>query len=1044
MGDCRLNAVLSDKDEMRVRVYFSKTSLGVCSGLMALALGCVGVARAQEAAGGAGAGAEPLSTSELEIGSPRSLPERPAWVPGAGRAVSLDPPGEASSRAARHRHSRRVAVFDFEETNDVGVKLGRGVPLPPGWYAVGRAPQSSDANFERLPLHANLAGRLGFPPYNPVGYSALGAGRSASVPGANDPVGYALHLGLQGGNSAAFVQVGRLPVVPGTRYRVSAAVCTAGLKHAGARLVAYFVDAQGNRLGASVRQTPRLRTRGQWRDVEVVLAAVPRAAYLGLQVELVQPVADGLNPLGEHQVVGADVSGDAWFDDVEVEQLPQVRVSSDSVVGVVRSAVAPGWRVTVRDLRGEQLMAQLSLYDAWSRRVAFEQRPLNWGAAAAWRWAPSLRAYGYYRVVLQIIDGAGAPVSAQDSHAVVWLPPAEPLAADDSPQAAEDLHRFALLAEDAPSATLGQLPDLLRALGLRSAVVSALARDTAGVAIHERVVALQRYLDRAESAGLRTEVSLHPLPDELHAGTRAGATAAAVLGGAVDRWFGYLQPILSQDGARVTAWHLGGAATGRAADATPVSLAGVAQLVERLRHWTAAPRLVLPGALTGVPASVVDGSAGWQAVWPAGLTAAALAELAPTDGGGGASERGAQRRWVLDLPRGEALGHPERVAQAALRVVAAWEQGATGVALDRPWVAGPHGATPRLTPDPVVGVVAQAARRLAGFRAAGRLPLPEGLRAVIFGPVRAGGESPLGDAAGDQAGMLVAWNERAPAGQAAIEVSWGPHVRAVDVWGNPVAVTEVRGGRAAEPGPASADRRRVRVPLGDAPVFITGLDARTLAFRAGFGIDQPLVPARQTPHDRTLTLRNPWPVTLSGSLAFTGPPGWDVTPRQRNFTIPAGGRVSLPVRLRFPVNALAGRHLLTARARFTSRGRHEVALVVPVELGLPGLGFEPQLALEAAPHGGELRAVVSCVVTNRKDTPVSLSVFTSLPGHPRQERLIARLAPGEVVRRRLVFNDVAAALRDYDISVGLRETSGAGVLNARVGLDRAGGDPGQR
>ncbi len=994
------------------------------------------------AADGAAPSPAEAAADELEIGSGTGdASQRTPWIPGAGRlprqgaGVGL-PEADPRPAGGSARPDRRVAVFDFEETNDVGVKLGRGVPLPPGWYAVGRPPQSSDANFQRLALHADLTSRAGFPPYNPVGYSARGAGRSASNPDGNDPEGYALHLGLQGGNSAAFVQVGRLPVVPGTRYRLSAAVCTEGLTHAGARVVAYFIDAQGKRLRETVRQTARIRTAKAWSTVELVLDETgPRAAYLGLQVELVQPVANGLDPLGEHQVVPSDVTGDAWFDDVEIEQLPQARVVSDSPVGAMRSRTPPGWSVAVRDLRGTNLVAELSLYDARARRVAFDQRPLNWGAADQWRWAPPLPAYGYYRAVLRITGGEGlagqaAPVIAHDTHAVLWLPPAESLSRGGRPQAMQDLSRFALLAEDVATQTLEQIPDLVAALGLRSAVISAMARDTAGAAVHARAEAVGRYLDRAESNGLRTEVSLYPLPDELYAGDGPGATAATVLGGPAGRWFEYVQPLVAQDGARVAAWHPGGARGGGAGE---VAAQRVAALIERLRHWTPDLLLVLPGALTGPrPAVAQARELGWQAVWPAGLTALALGELAWTDGGGPTpTERGAQRRWVMHLPPVGAMGQPERMAQAALRVVAAWEQEATGVALDRPWVAEPNGDLPRLTPDPAAAAVAQTARHLVGYRAAGRLPLAPGLRAVIFRKIGAG----LGS--GDQeTGLLVAWNEQAPAHRGEIEVAWGPDVRAVDVWGNPVAVDAMP--QADVMDPDASTERRVRVPLGDGPVFITGVDARLLAFRAGFGIDQPLLVARQTPHPRMLRLSNPWPVSISGSLTFAGPAGWEALPSQQNFTIPAGQTAQLPVTLRFPVSTVAGRHTLTVRTRFTARGRHDLTLSTPLELGLPGLSLEPQLTLERGEGQDRLRAVVHCVVLNRGTQPVSLGVFATLPGHPRQERLITRLGAGEAVRRRFVFEDAAAALRDYDVSVGLRETGGAGVLNARVGLGQRG------
>ncbi|MEE9405013.1 MAG: NEW3 domain-containing protein [Algisphaera sp.] len=965
------------------------------------------------------------------------------WIPGAKTLDIRD--GKATLPAAQEtpvaantknlQAARRLALFDFEEINDMGVKLGRGLALPPGWYATGRPPQSRDPNFERLPLHTNLTQRPGFPSYCAVGYSKRGAGA--------DSEGYALHLGLQGGNSGAFVQVGRLPVVPGTRYRISAAVRTADLTHAGARVAVYFVDPHGRRLGESVQQTQRLQTGGAWQTVELILNGnFERAAYLGLEVELVQPVADPLHPLGDRQVVLSDIKGDAWFDNLSIEQLPLVQVTSDNAVGVVRAAKSPGWNMAVRDLRGERLIARLTLYDARSRVIDEQQRPLDWGATTTWKWAPPLPQFGFYRVQLHVEDLARpGDVVASDEHTVVWLPPLEPLAG--GVYGTHDLGRFALIAESAGSHTLNQLPELLDTLGLQTAVISAFARDTVRGALIDRVDTVARYFDEAAARGLWTELSLYPLPAELEPDEKPEATLQAMLYGPSDKWFEYLQPVVAQKGTDIRAWHLGGAMaklTNR-----PAAQQAAMDVYEILRHWTPEPQLVLPGSLTDPmallgdakkaepPADVLTGPGktamrlATQAVWSVGLTPQAISENrlkneTPTAKGSRRDEPGAQRRWLLKLPDAATLGQPERAADVALRVIHAWERGATAVALESPWRVDSHGVGTRVFLDPVAGVMAQTARRLAGLRAMGRLPLHHGLEAMVFGPVQEQEDQ-------DATGLLVAWNRSAPGSESHLDIVLTDSVGAFDVWGNPLPLSDVKDDN-------DEGVRRVRIMLSDAPVFITGVNAQMLAFRSGFRVNEPLIPSYQTPHDRVMTLHNPWPVTLSGSLSVTGPPGWEAVPRDFDFSLPAGKSQHFPVSLSFPVSALAGPKMLSARLRFTAEdGRHDVTLSTPIELGLPGVGFEPQLSLRRDAQG-MLQAQVTCVVVNQGDAPISLGVFASLPGHARQERLISRLAPGQAVQRRFTFHNAELALQSHDISVGLRETQGAGLLNMRVGVAR--------
>ena len=360
---------------------------------------------------------------------------------------------------------RLVQRYDFEDVNDQGVKLARGIALPPGWYAVGRDPLSSDPNFLRVPLHDRLASRAGFPHHNVVRFSASGdgapppspprAGQEADGDGASEAAalpgeGFSLHLGIDSGNAGAYVAVGELAAAPGSDYLVTARVRTTGLQHAAARLRCYFVDREGRVLSESLRQSPRLNTDGRWNRVHLILSGeFERAAYIGLEVELVQPADTAAGPLGKHQLVLQDVRGDAWFDDIEVWQIPFVQVASQSPVNVVRGVDRPRLDVTVRDVMGERLTADLRVYDHLMRPVARERRLLEPGGADSWRWEPDLPRHGWFLTELTVRDrgedqpsGDDGEVIARSYNAVLWLPPAAGVAGPDA-------SRFALVAEGA-------------------------------------------------------------------------------------------------------------------------------------------------------------------------------------------------------------------------------------------------------------------------------------------------------------------------------------------------------------------------------------------------------------------------------------------------------------------------------------------------------------------------------------------------------------------------------------------------------------------
>ncbi len=82
------------------------------------------------------------------------------------------------------------------------------------------------------------------------------------------------------------------------------------------------------------------------------------AAFLQIDTELVQPKLIGDSELGDHQIWPEDYSGDAWVDDILVEQLPRLTLRTQSATNIVMAPESPRLNLLVRDLTGLKLDAR--------------------------------------------------------------------------------------------------------------------------------------------------------------------------------------------------------------------------------------------------------------------------------------------------------------------------------------------------------------------------------------------------------------------------------------------------------------------------------------------------------------------------------------------------------------------------------------------------------------------------------------------------------------------------------------------------------------
>lgn len=903
--------------------------------------------------------------------------------------------GSSGANGQMLHPQRLVHLYDFEEHIN-GKKLGQYEKLPLHWYVMGRDEGVGDQNFMRVPLHRELVDWPGYPSWTEVRYDAA----------RKNSGDFSFHLGLNGGSAGAFLRVGALPAVPSSDYLITTAICTTPMEHGRARLTAYFADRGGQRINASVARTDPVQTNGRWEWASVRLFGdYPEAAWIIIQIELNQPSSLLNSPLGDRQVIYEQVRGGAWFDDIGLWQLPRLTVRTQNPINVIRAPEEPDLEIEVRDLSGRRLATDVALYDHWGQQVAKLSDQLGGGLPQKRHWKPNLERYGWYLVDLIVREGSDPVSGPQDLDLVartfgafLWLPE-EPLITDS------ERERFILSAERLPANQLGLLPMLMEQLSLWSAVVSAWSDTTTPMDVVARQVELDDTFGVLWAQKRRIALSLSPVPTDLaHELNIDNDDPLGMLDHPREHWMPYLRPVLMHHSQRVQNWVLGSLSRPHAffkPDLGPLST----RVSREFRAMVASPQLVLPWTLDQERRLEVDDSFDYVIDVPTTLQANQIGPyLEKWTSGRPAS-------FALHMPSESAteLSQDRRCQDLALRMCYGWEAGTWGFVLSQAWTRSSDRDL-ALLPDPLLGVFSTVAHRLAGRKVRGQLPLGHGLVGMILAS---------DDATED--GVLVAWNRSAAAAESTIEMFLGDAPVAIDVFGNrrPLPLVE----------------SRHQFELTQTPMFIEGIDSQLALFRASFRVEPSFIESKQTVHQHTIRMRNPWSRTISGHLRITGLPDWMIEPRRLHFSIASGQSTSIALRIMFPVSEVAGSKRFTATATFMADQQYSVEIITPIKLGLRDVDFDATLVLERDSQTSKVDVVVTQLITNKGVEPISLYAFAYMPNFPRQERIVPKLNPGQVIVRRFRFSAGPDQLIGKKVRVGLRETAGPAVLNKILVVD---------
>jgi hypothetical protein len=861
---------------------------------------------------------------------------------------------------------RVVRLFDFEErTRNPG-------EVPELWF---RAQDDPDG-----------LRRPGYPLWNRASLVYLHAGGLAHAGEG------AVRLPTRGGSTSLLLGAGAVPVFPDADYRLTAFVRTSGLRHAGAAIAARLLDRSGAVIpNSEVRSSP-IRAEQDWTLVAVdVIGRDERAAWLQVELLLLQPRESFTARPEPHQVWPEDFEGEAWFDDVLIVQLPRVEAGTGLPGGVVLADESPTLSILVRDLTGDRISLVGDVIDA--RGVVVDRMARDGGAGRVLEtWKPALPAHGWYRADIRVL-AKGQQVDRLGAD-FVWVP-------TGSTEAIDTRSPFGLLLDDLANDAAVDATSLASRTGCGWITIPVWTQSLTPENAPTWVEQTQRVVKAAIAAGVEVVLTLPRIPPVLAQAERLeGSEPFEALLLDPRAWEPLLGPFADAIGPRVQHWQVGAPGseglfwrTAASDDAKAVREA-IGRLAPGARVW-----------LTGR----VDHR------WPPELGPATVLVPHSLDPWG---VEEAVRTWsdaktpVRLVFEPDSETRPDQSdAHLAHQVIRAWaamgqSAGRIPVALAGAWCrVGVR--RPQLMPRPELAVWCTLARCLGGRQVVGEFASTRGTRCLMLAPAPGG----------DGSAALVAWNESAWPEDAVLEAPLG---------GSKITVIDLEGNvRSVEPlaGLSSASFPVHRVPLSQSPIFIDGIDLEWCRFLAAMRLDPPTLETTGRTQERVIEIRNTWPVSATGRITLIEPGtregeernrAWRITPRVLRFQAQPGETLRLPLAITVSPGEEVGRRDFVFEVEVQAQRAYGPAIVArTMELGARDAAVDAAARIE----GNDV--VVEVVVTNTGEQVLAPRLTAHAPDAPRVKASIPAIPPGQRAVRQLRFQGEARRLRGQRIAVAL-------------------------
>lgn len=845
--------------------------------------------------------------------------------------------------------------------------------------------ERSLGNPEALPMHWSKAAGPTLPFYV-NGYLTSDRAHSGK---------YSFRFDLNGGSLIYRYDPGQIKVMAGAHYRVECWVATTVMPRARARLTAYLTDIDKHPILSTVTHSePYAATDAHegWKKLSIELSAENSdAAYLVIELGLLQPNLYSQTSLGDRALFTQDIHGSAWFDDITVSQVPQVEISTDKPGNIFRRDEPMKLQVLVNDRFTDDLSAKLVVRDAKGQTVF--QRTGGLDTSAAQILGPGRKKMtlvlprdldpGWYEASLEM-SSKGVFVGEQTIDLIMLTDDLEAL--PDS--------RFGMIATSLPFEGWEELPQILPFLGagrVKLAVWSKL-----GDIQQMDSTAFDQLLDQLSQLNITPTACLLALPPEV---AEAVGTSdwTGILRAPKNDWQPQLAFLISRHANHLDRWQLGDDGSD-AFVVNPAMREVYALVYHEFANLIGKPDLAMPWPswyeMQGeLPATVA------LSVPPSVLPSQIPLYMEELKG-----KSGHNLSLNLQLLDANKYSREMQISDLAERVIYALSAGASRIDLPLPYTVEADGPTLVKRPSELLMIMRTLMTTLGGTTYRGQVPVADGVEAFLFDK--------------NGTGILALWDRGNDTNVKQLELNTGTRPMRVDLWGNATPLVATGDGQSDG---------KIRLNVGPMPIFLIDIDGQLAQLRASVHFDNNLLESSFEPHTRHLIFNNPYRQAISGSFRLVPPKGWNVTPPTFTFNLNPDEVFDREVSIEFPYNSLGG--LKAIQATFTVQADHASTFSVPIplKLGLSDVGMQT-LAIR---DGHDV--VVQQVISNYGEKPIDYTAFAIFPGQARQERLITALGPGRTTIKRYRFNSVVVD-NNTTVRVGVKELLGTRILNAEVSV----------
>ncbi|KAA1261895.1 hypothetical protein LF1_44560 [Rubripirellula obstinata] len=796
------------------------------------------------------------------------------------------------------------------------------------------------------------------------------------------------------------------------QYQLSCDVMTEGLRYDSVRIEFVFLDKNDKEI--SVRSSPRVSGTRDWERLAVKMVRPPiGVAKMAVRL-IIERSSDGFE----------DIRGTIGFDNVRIDQFPQLRVTTDQPNGVYVSSTSVECQASVLGLGTSGASVGFELLDHQGNVISKSQLEVTSKQRSSKaklatdedeisneshvRWKTPIMDPGFYRVIASIDHPE--PVIGPDQSGMTASVSGHPwprlvsettfVVIDPSLQGPVHGPFGWTLPKEVIRQSPRELSKWLTDLGV------AWIKYPCWLSPDDRVAAekIATMMAKLQESGIQTIGMLDSPPanevPSYDLRSRRDLVAAQLFRDP-NVWQPKLETVMSVMTLKVRKWQIGGekdfSFLGRphlrdSVKQISKGLQGYGQPIEVAISW--------PWLEKELPESDTTWRSACRSAEPS-LQATELDQFLSLSEGNSPST--GPTTWLLLDPIDKSQYDQEnRVRDLILRMATVRSHRVEAAFLSKPHDPQRGILKPDGRPDELLLPWRTTSRVIGDLRKAGSLRLRGGSESIVF--------------VGDDRAVMMLWSPE-PTKE---KLFLGYDVKQVDAWGRVTPLPVI-------PDPIQPHQL---INVGPVPIFITGVDPVLLAFRMSVKTQPKQFDSLLGQQQKlSVMLTNPTRESLVGSMRVRAPEAWTITDPMRTWETLAGRSLAEQFDVVLGNTAKIGSYELPIQFELDTVPPKLVTVYREITVGPEGLLVKVTTRLLKS---GELRVRID--ITNRSARRQAYNAHLFAPGRQYQSTFI-EIKPDETVRREIYWEN-GRDLIGQQLILRAREQDGDRVMNYSIDVNR--------